>query len=69
MDHPRNHHECLLRRRRSGQRRGAWMEEARAFSELAKQGWKPKTHVVFAVWDGEEPVLGSTEWVELTPMS
>ncbi len=43
----------------------AVMEEARALSELAKTGWKPKRTVVFAAWDGEEPgLLGSTEWVE-----
>ncbi|HEX4647149.1 MAG TPA: M28 family peptidase, partial [Verrucomicrobiae bacterium] len=41
------------------------LEEARALSELAKQGWKPKRTVVFTLWDGEEPALiGSTEWVE-----
>jgi N-acetylated-alpha-linked acidic dipeptidase len=41
------------------------MEEARAISELAKNGWKPKRTIVFAAWDGEEPgLLGSTEWVE-----
>jgi N-acetylated-alpha-linked acidic dipeptidase len=43
----------------------ALMEEARAFAELAKTGWKPRRTIVFAVWDGEEPgLLGSTEWVE-----
>ncbi len=43
----------------------AVLEEARALSELAKTGWKPKRTVVFAAWDGEEPgLLGSTEWVE-----
>lgn len=43
----------------------ALLEEARAMSELAKQGWKPKRTIVFALWDGEEPgLLGSTEWVE-----
>src|SRR6185295_9713031 len=41
------------------------LEEARAFGELLKQGWKPKRTIVFAAWDGEEPgLLGSTEWVE-----
>ena len=41
------------------------LEEARALSELAKTGWKPKRTLVFAAWDGEEPgLLGSTEWVE-----
>ncbi len=43
----------------------AVLEEARAISELAKTGWKPKRTLVFAAWDGEEPgLLGSTEWVE-----
>ncbi len=43
----------------------AVMEEARAFSELAKTGWKPRRSIVFCAWDGEEPgLLGSTEWVE-----
>jgi N-acetylated-alpha-linked acidic dipeptidase len=43
----------------------AMLEEARAFGELAKQGWRPKRTIVFCAWDGEEPgLLGSTEWVE-----
>ncbi|HEY7169773.1 MAG TPA: transferrin receptor-like dimerization domain-containing protein [Vicinamibacterales bacterium] len=41
------------------------MEEARAFGELMKSGWRPKRTIVYAAWDGEEPMLlGSTEWVE-----
>ncbi|MDQ2843835.1 MAG: M28 family metallopeptidase [Acidobacteriota bacterium] len=41
------------------------LEEARAFGELAKQGWKPKRTIIYCAWDGEEPgLLGSTEWVE-----
>jgi N-acetylated-alpha-linked acidic dipeptidase len=41
------------------------LEEARAFGELLKQGWRPKRTIVFCAWDGEEPgLLGSTEWVE-----
>ena len=41
------------------------LEEARAIGELVKQGFKPKRTIVFAAWDGEEPMLlGSTEWVE-----
>ncbi len=41
------------------------LEQARAFSELAKNGWRPKRTVLFCVWDGEEPgLLGSTEWAE-----
>lgn len=43
----------------------ALMEEARAFGELKKQGWKPKRTLVYCAWDGEEQgLLGSTEWVE-----
>ncbi|MBX7187767.1 MAG: M28 family peptidase, partial [Vicinamibacteria bacterium] len=41
------------------------LEEARAIGELVKQGYKPKRTIVFAAWDGEEPMLlGSTEWAE-----
>jgi N-acetylated-alpha-linked acidic dipeptidase len=41
------------------------LEEARALGELARQGWKPKRTIIYASWDGEEPMLlGSTEWVE-----
>ena len=43
----------------------AELEEARAFGELLKQGWKPKRTIIYAVWDGEEPgLIGSTEWAE-----
>jgi len=43
----------------------ALMEEARAFSELLKQGWKPKRTIVYCAWDAEEEaLLGSTEWGE-----
>lgn len=43
----------------------AMLEEARAFGELLKQGWRPKRTIVFCAWDGEEQgLLGSTEWVE-----
>jgi len=43
----------------------AEMEELRAYSELIKQGWKPKRTIIYAAWDGEEPgLLGSTEWAE-----
>ncbi|HEV2991705.1 MAG TPA: M28 family peptidase, partial [Candidatus Angelobacter sp.] len=43
----------------------ALLEEARAFSELLKQGWKPKRTIIYCAWDGEEPLLlGSTEWAE-----
>ena len=41
------------------------MEEARAISELAKTGWRPKRTLVYGAWDGEEQgLLGSVEWVE-----
>lgn len=43
----------------------ALLEEARAFSELLKQGWRPKRTIFYCAWDGEEQgLLGSTEWVE-----
>ena len=43
----------------------AEMEELRSYSELLKQGWKPKRTIIYAAWDGEEPgLLGSTEWGE-----
>src|SRR5690606_8298974 len=43
----------------------ALMEEARAVSELVKDGWKPKRTILYCAWDGEEPgLIGSTEWVE-----
>ena len=41
------------------------LEEARALGMLLKQGWKPRRTIIYAAWDGEEPMLlGSTEWVE-----
>jgi len=43
----------------------ALLEEARGFSEILKQGWKPRRTIVYCVWDGEEQgLLGSTEWAE-----
>jgi N-acetylated-alpha-linked acidic dipeptidase len=43
----------------------AELEEARAFGELLKQGWKPERTIIYCAWDGEEPgLLGSTEWAE-----
>lgn len=43
----------------------AELDEARAFGELLKQGWKPKRTIIYCLWDGEEPaLLGSTEWAE-----
>jgi N-acetylated-alpha-linked acidic dipeptidase len=38
---------------------------ARAFAELAEQGFRPRRTVVFATWDAEEwGIIGSIEWVE-----
>jgi len=38
---------------------------ARAFAELAEQGYRPRRTVVFATWDAEEwGIIGSIEWVE-----
>jgi len=43
----------------------AVLEEARAFGELMKQGWKPKRTIVYCGWDAEEQgLIGSTEWAE-----
>jgi N-acetylated-alpha-linked acidic dipeptidase len=43
----------------------ALLAEAKAFGGLAAQGWHPKRTLVYASWDGEEPMLmGSTEWSE-----
>jgi N-acetylated-alpha-linked acidic dipeptidase len=43
----------------------AVLEEARAFGELLKSGWKPKRTIILCAWDGEEPgLLGSTEFAE-----
>jgi N-acetylated-alpha-linked acidic dipeptidase len=43
----------------------ALLEEARAFGELLKKGWKPRRTIVYCAWDGEEEgLLGSTEWAE-----
>jgi N-acetylated-alpha-linked acidic dipeptidase len=41
------------------------LEEARGFGALLRGGWRPRRTIVFAAWDGEEPMLlGSTEWAE-----
>ena len=43
----------------------ALLAEAQAIGALVKQGWKPRRTLVYASWDGEEPMLlGSTEWAE-----
>ena len=61
-----NHHDAWVNGAEdpiSGQ--VALLEEARAFGELLKQGWKPKRTIIYCAWDGEEEgLLGSTEWAE-----
>ena len=43
----------------------AELEEARALGEMYRAGWRPRRTIVYAAWDGEEPILlGSTEWAE-----
>lgn len=43
----------------------AMMEELRAYSELLKQGWRPKRTIVYCAWDAEEQgLIGSVEWAE-----
>ena len=61
-----NHHDAWVNGAEdpvSGQ--APLLEEARALGTLIKQGWKPRRTIIYAAWDGEEPMLlGSTEWVE-----
>jgi N-acetylated-alpha-linked acidic dipeptidase len=61
-----NHHDAWVNGAEdplSGQ--APLQEEARAFGELLKQGWRPKRTIIYCAWDGEEPgLLGSTEWAE-----
>ena len=61
-----NHHDAWVNGAEdpvSGQ--APLLEEARALGVLLKQGWKPRRTIIYAAWDGEEPMLlGSTEWVE-----
>jgi len=61
-----NHHDAWVNGAEdpvSGQ--APLLEEARALGTLVKQGWKPRRTIIYAAWDGEEPMLlGSTEWVE-----
>jgi N-acetylated-alpha-linked acidic dipeptidase len=61
-----NHHDAWVNGAEdpiSGQ--VALLEEARAFGELLKQGWRPMRTIIYCAWDGEEPgLLGSTEWAE-----
>ncbi len=43
----------------------AMLSEAKALGALVKSGWRPSRTIVYASWDGEEPMLlGSTEWAE-----
>jgi len=61
-----NHHDAWVNGAEdpvSGQ--APLLEEARGLGTLLKQGWKPRRTIIYAAWDGEEPMLlGSTEWVE-----
>ncbi len=61
-----NHHDAWVNGAMdpvSGQ--AALLEEARALSELMKQGWRPRRTIIYCAWDGEDPgLLGSTEWAE-----
>jgi len=61
-----NHHDAWVNGAEdpiSGQ--APLLEEARAMGLLLKQGWKPRRTIIYAAWDGEEPMLlGSTEWAE-----
>jgi N-acetylated-alpha-linked acidic dipeptidase len=61
-----NHHDAWVNGAEdpiSGQ--APLLEEARAYGQLLKQGWKPRRTIIYAAWDGEEPaLLGSTEWAE-----
>lgn len=43
----------------------AVLEAARCFSDLARQGRRPRRSILFAFWGAEEfGIIGSTEWVE-----
>jgi N-acetylated-alpha-linked acidic dipeptidase len=61
-----NHHDAWVHGASDpGSGAAALLETARSFSELVKQGWKPKRTIMLALWDGEEfGLMGSTEWAE-----
>src|SRR5260370_30286469 len=41
------------------------LEEARAYGQLLKQGWRPRRTIIYAAWDREETgLLRSTEMVQ-----
>ena len=43
----------------------AMLEAAHGFSQLLKNGWKPRRTIILCSWDGEEyGLIGSTEWAE-----
>jgi N-acetylated-alpha-linked acidic dipeptidase len=43
----------------------AFLEAARGFGSMLKDGWKPRRTIVLCSWDGEEyGLVGSTEWAE-----
>ena len=43
----------------------ALLAEAKALGALYAKGWRPKRSIIYASWDGEEPMMfGSTEWAE-----
>jgi N-acetylated-alpha-linked acidic dipeptidase len=61
-----NHHDAWVYGAADpGSGTATMLETARAISELARSGWKPRRTIVICHWDGEEPgLIGSTEWVE-----
>ena len=40
------------------------LEAAEALTKLRSGGWRPERSILFAFWDGEERMFGSTRWVE-----
>ena len=44
---------------------GAFLELARVFGELLREGWRPRRSILFCNWGAEEfNLIGSTEWIE-----